>query len=77
MTMLSLSTSEGEVKRSRGLSIFTIRKTRGQERDQRKSGTDRESFGREALSSQETSTPTAINGTQHAKCSELILSGKT
>jgi hypothetical protein len=76
MTMLSLPTSEGEVKRSRGLSIFTIKKTRGREKDQRESWTGRGSFGRVAQSSLETSTPTANDGTQDAKCSDMLLSGK-
>jgi len=74
--MLSLQTSEGEVKRSRGLSIFTIKKTRGRERNQRESWTGSESFGRAAQSSQETSTTTANDGTQDAKCSKILLSGK-
>jgi len=76
MTMLSLPTSEGEVRRSRGFSIFTIKKTRGRERDQRESWTGRESFGRAGQSSQETLTPTVNDGTQDAKCGEMLLSGK-
>jgi len=78
MTMVSLPTSRGEVKRSRGFLIFTIKKTRGRERDrdQCESFTGRESFGRVALSSQETSMPTANNGTQDAKCSGILLSEK-
>ena len=76
MTMLSLPTLEGEVKRSRGLPIFTIKKTCGRERDQRENWTGRESFSRAALSSQETSMPTVNNGTQDAMCSEMVLSGK-
>jgi len=74
--MLSLPTSEGEVKRSRVLSVFRIKKTRGRERAQRERCTRSESFGRAALSSQETSTPTVNDGTQDAKCSEMLPSGK-
>jgi hypothetical protein len=78
MTMLSLPRSGGELKRSQALSIFTIKKThsRERERDQRERWTGRVSFGRLALSSQETSTPIANDRTQDAKCSRMLLSGK-
>jgi len=76
MVTVSLPTSEVEVQRSQGLSMFTIEETRGRERDQRESWTGRESFGRAALSSQETSTPTVNDGAQDAMCSEMVPSGK-
>ena len=58
------------------VNIYDTRDVRSGERDQRESWTGRESFGRAALSSQETSTPTVNDGAQDAMCSEMVPSGK-
>jgi hypothetical protein len=56
--------------------MFAILKPYNLGRDSRESYTGRESFGRLALSSLETSTPIALNGTHDAKCSGMLSSGK-
>jgi hypothetical protein len=78
MMMLSQPTSGEEEKRLRGSSIFTIKETRvrERERDRRERSTGRESFGKAALYSQETSTPTGNDGTHDAKCSGMLFFGK-
>jgi hypothetical protein len=57
--------------------MFTIKKTHSLGRDHDGSCTERESFGRVALSSLETSTPITHEGIQGAKFCGILHSGNT
>jgi len=61
----------------RGSSTSMTKGTHSRERDWHKSGTSRESFGRVALPSLAIVTPIAYDGTQDAKSSGMLCSGKT
>ena len=57
--------------------MLMIKETRSQERNGVENRTGRESIDRAAKSLLETSTRTAIDGTQAAKCNSMLFFGKT